>query len=222
MQPIGFQFRGRACELIIPDGERYLQSARDVIEGRSYPFWPQDGVSSVVDLGAHVGEFTIMAAVMWPHAMIHAYEPNPEVLPLLVANCGPYPNVRIYEQAAAAEAGRGKLYFNPTIGSLNSTIRTPAASAEQLAAWPCAEVDLAGPEQILARQPDVLKIDIEGMEDLLLDAMKNAVTRIGRIYVEFHQEQIRLNVDHLLIPTHKLAYARIDQPEQGELMYVKR
>jgi len=75
---------------------------------------------------------------------------------------------------------------------------------------------------VLALNPDVLKIDIEGPESVVIEAMGGAVERIGRIYVEFHGETVHQHLEQLLSPTHGLSYARILQPQQGELMYVRR
>src|SRR5438105_2293274 len=42
-----------------------------------------DGVVSVLDIGAHAGLFSLAARMRFPRAEIHAYEPNPEMLPFL-------------------------------------------------------------------------------------------------------------------------------------------
>jgi hypothetical protein len=68
MQSLKFDFYG-THELVIPDDEMCRTTAEDILKGLSYPFpGPGSGlaVQCVVDLGAHVGEYTIMAAARWP------------------------------------------------------------------------------------------------------------------------------------------------------------
>jgi len=224
MQSIRFNFHGMH-ELILPDGEVYAACATDVIEQRSYPFPADDSgqmARSVVDLGAHAGEFTIMAAARWPRATIHAFEPNPQILPLLYQNCRPYSNIVIYEQAVDVKPGRNQLYSCNGVSVAAALLLEPPGGLPDGRQWVCADVEVVGPDAVLALIPDVLKIDIEGPESVVIEAMGKAIERIGRIYVEFHGETVRRHLDQLLLPTHCLAYSRILQPQQGELMYVRR
>jgi FkbM family methyltransferase len=51
------------------------------------PGMPQLGPDgTIVDIGASIGLYTLMAARRWPHALIHAVEPAPDTFGLLVAN----------------------------------------------------------------------------------------------------------------------------------------
>jgi FkbM family methyltransferase len=223
MQSISFDFCGRHVELLLPDGDRYRTAAEDVLRGLAYPIPANDEgppLRTIVDLGAHAGEFTIMAAARWPSATVHAFEPNPLILPNLHHNCKPFTNVVIHEQAIDAQPRRGKLYWTAW-GSLVGTVISPSdpALAAQLNS---AEVDILGPDAVTALAPDILKIDIEGPEGMILQSMGEAVSRIRRIYIEFHDESIRKYLEQILQPTHSLAYARIPEARQGEVMYLKR
>jgi len=221
MPTIQFEFNGHH-EMEIPEGDICRYCAEEIIEGLSYPMPEKDTgppVWTVVDLGAHVGEFTIMAAARWPHAMIHAWEPNPQVLGLLYQNVRLY-NVKVYPKAVDVTARRDKLYFN-TLGSVAATVVSPG-QAPPGAIWNAVDVDIDGPGAVTRLKPEVLKIDIEGPEGVLLEAMGDAVRDIYRIYVEFHHENIRKHIDKLLGDTHSLEYSRILQARQGELMYVRR
>jgi FkbM family methyltransferase len=221
MPTISFDFFGHH-EIAVPDDVYSVKTATEIIQGQSYPFPTEGGleVRTVVDLGAHVGEFTVMAAARWPGAAVHAFEPNAQVWPLLRANCQRYPNIVIYQQAVDAKAGRGQLYSNnvsPVCASLVYTEAPPPGVT-----WSGVEVDIVGPEAVLDLAPDVLKVDVEGVEARLFEAMGAAVTRIPIIYVEFHGEDRRIHLERMLLRTHCLFYARILEPNQGELMYVKR
>jgi FkbM family methyltransferase len=222
MQSIRFNFCGGSHELQLPDGEIYLTTAKDIVAGLSYPF-ATDGppVQSVVDLGAHAGEFTVMAAALWLNATVHAFEPNPQILPLLHHNCKPYQNITIHEKAVGAQAGRGKFYVN-NMNSVTATLLTPDEKQPNGLHWAAIDVDIVGPESILALAPDILKIDIECMESLLIFALGSAVLSITRIYVEYHLDGFRQQIHQMLSPTHELAHARSHGKDQGELMYLRR
>src|SRR4051794_15123113 len=113
--PIRFDFYGGSHEMLVPDDVLSREIAEDILKGQSYPIPGPDSTlrpQSVVDLGAHVGEFTIMAAARWPQATIHAFEPNPRVLSLLRQNSRPYANIVIHEQAVDATARRATLFMS--------------------------------------------------------------------------------------------------------------
>jgi len=113
MQTIQFDFGGRRHTIKTFDDGASVKTAKDIIVGASYRFPDtSSGFSSVVDLGAHVGEFTIMAAIYWPQATVHAFEPAPQAIPLLRENCRPYPNIVIHEQGFSLTPGRGQFFVN--------------------------------------------------------------------------------------------------------------
>ncbi|MBW8884004.1 MAG: FkbM family methyltransferase, partial [Planctomycetia bacterium] len=108
MQTLQFDFCGARHELTTFDDDDSVATAKDIISGVSYRFpQPSSTLKCVVDLGAHVGEFTIMAAALWPQATIHAFEPNPQVIPLLQQNCQRYANIVVHEQGVRLIPGRG-------------------------------------------------------------------------------------------------------------------
>lgn len=222
MQSIRFDFCGQH-ELIVPDGDIYRSCAKEIIEGLCYPFPSNNDrpVRSVVDLGAHAGEYTVMAAVRWPEATVHAFEPNPQIIPLLKRNCKPYANIVIHEQAVDVQSRTDRLYFS-SLGSVAASIVKPALAPPPGYERAGADVEIVGADAVSALAPDILKLDIEGVEGVLLAALGQAVARIGRIYVEFHHENIRRHIDDVLFPTHVLEYARIPNGRQGEVMYLKR
>src|SRR5690348_11173178 len=63
---------------------------------------------NAVDLGAHVGEFTVRMAATG--ATVHAFEPLPDAFAQLVANTAALPNVRRYKVAASDRHGFALLH----------------------------------------------------------------------------------------------------------------
>lgn len=223
MKSVKFEFHG-VQELLVPDDELAVACAREIVEGACYPFCTEvrRPVKCVVDLGAHAGEFTVMAALHWPEATIHAFEPNPMVHQFLYYNTKRFPQIKVNHQAVSGVAGRQKLFFN-TLGSVAGSLY-PGVDRDGNPAEAGIDVDVVGPETIAAIKPNVLKLDIEGAEIPVLQGLNEmaAISRIERLYIEFHNERGRQLIEKILLPTHELAWARIFRAQQGEVMYTRR
>lgn len=120
MQTLRFDFRGPR-ELVLPDGGTAIDCALDIIEGRSYP-WPRSERPVVVaDIGANVGEFAVMAALVWPDAAVVAWEPRPEAFEMLQRNCAPHKNITVFRETGdgaewkAASIARGVKALRPEV-----------------------------------------------------------------------------------------------------------
>jgi FkbM family methyltransferase len=117
----------------------------------------------ILDLGAHVGSFSVWAAARWPGAKITAYEPHPESFGMLVENVQGL-DVKPHAMAIVGE-GRAewvKLYE----GATNTGQRSLFQTTEQQ------ECGSIVPTMRAAHLPpaDILKADTEGCEfEILLD-----------------------------------------------------
>ncbi len=214
MQKLAFEFNGQH-ELLLPDGGSCRECAEDIITGKSYP-WPRgEYPSCVVDIGAHAGEYTVCAAALWPGSIVHAYEPHPTTFGLLQQNTEKFKNVVRHN---AAVRGAGWTKTDLILSSLNSLCHSvlPRDTSGKTAI----QVDAVGGDIIQSLKPDILKIDAEGVELEILQALN--LKTIYRIYLEFHYEEDRVKIMRLLDETHALAHAHIWSINQGELMYVRR
>jgi FkbM family methyltransferase len=216
MGTLEFHLNGKHT-LSIPDGELCAESALDVIAQRSYPL---AGLTSeprvVVDLGAHVGEFTLLAAVAWPGATVYGYEPFPLAFELLEKNCAGYRNIKIVRAAYQHAGGAGVLYLSRSsvCNSLRHNATHFSYPPQTLTVETCSTADIE------ALRPDVLKVDIEGSEFALFSNLSDeALEGITRIYLEFHSASERCAIHERLSKTHSLEYSRSQWPDQGEVMY---
>lgn len=62
------------------------------------------GLRTIVGVGANLGFFLLAARAHYPRAVIHGYEPNPRILPMLRANTAAV-DVRVFAEAVGAHAG---------------------------------------------------------------------------------------------------------------------
>jgi FkbM family methyltransferase len=117
---------------------------------------PSDGL--VLDVGAHLGYFTLLAARRG--ARVIAFEPNPATLPYLRDNVranGVEARVTIIPKALAGEPGR-RTFFPSAGGDMSSLHRQGASTGE-------VEVEVTTADAVVGdRAVDVIKMDVEGAE----------------------------------------------------------
>lgn len=146
-----------------------------------------DGV--IVDVGANIGAFVLDAAIRYPTARIHAYEPDPETCRMLRQNVtanGLDGVVTVWNEAVAAAAGRLTLWRGDA--SVVSSAYLSASHRGQ----PCV-VDTVAMRTVIERaggRVSLLKIDAEGAEADILEAAGSDLDRVDRMVGEFHESLV--------------------------------
>ena len=69
---------------------------------------------------------------------------------------------------------------------------------------------------------DVLKVDTEGCEIAILEAIAEMLPHVRVAYLEFHSEDDRKKLDEILGQTHVMVRATIYQLHRGEVTYVAK
>ena len=134
----------------------------------------------VVDLGAHVGLFSVYAASRG--AMVMAYEPDPdnlEVFRVNVASNGLVRRISIVPCAVWKEDGTKEMYFPRNKGN-NSFF--PFGTTGRKVQVPC--VSLTKILDAIPGEISVLKVDIEGAEYDVLDGAD--LSKVRQICLEYH------------------------------------
>jgi len=151
-------------------------------------------VDAFIDLGAHVGEQTFHAAQFVP---VFAFEPDPvaaELLRLAQGQIHTRHQVEIYQSAAWQSKGYMTLVGHKkgsNITGSSSLIR----SKRNLCGGPeylVETVDIAAFIEQLPFSKVLVKCDIEGAEYRVLKTImrSTAVSKIGAIFTEFHDQKI--------------------------------
>ncbi len=145
----------------------------------------------VLDIGAHVGSFTVMAAKLASEGKVVAYEPNPSVYQILKMNveANALTNVSTYSKAISRNNGKAKLYLNAIdAGSSHIHHRSHIDWVK-----PTIEVETITLEEAFKadniQRVDFLKMDCEGAEWDILESSKNILDKIGKMSLEFHEER---------------------------------
>lgn len=148
-----------------------------------------------IDCGANVGRYATLMADRG--ATIYAFEPNPWAFAELERALGNRPNVHLRRAAVGARAGQAELHLHrhhntdEVMWSVGSSLfgAKPNVSADSLTVD---VVDLAAFIAGLDTRVAMLKIDVEGSEIELLNALDEAglLGDIRTVLVEMHDTKI--------------------------------
>ena len=147
---------------------------------------------TVVDVGANVGYYTLLAARLVGDAgKVFAFEPSPENFVLLERNvkANGYENVILIPKAVSNESGTAELLIDHASSGGHKLSRA-ATGADSV------EVETVSLDEYFANrgeQIDVLKIDAEGAEMAILQGMRDVLSRSSNLALltEFSPQGIR-------------------------------
>jgi FkbM family methyltransferase len=131
--------------------------------------------ATILDVGANVGMFSLVARHHFPHAVIHCYEPNPDLHGYLRGHVGPL-QVEIFEQAVGSQTakvamgGDGQSLYRHTVASPDGTL-------------PMTAFDTA--VERIGGRVDFLKLDCEGAEWEIIEKAQS-FDAVAVLAMEFH------------------------------------
>ena len=174
------------------------------------PFWVQSFLTKeecpvIFDIGAHIGNISVLYRKLFPSCTIHAFEPFPETFQTLKQRFNDHPSVKLNDVAVSDSVGFTS--FNAKVSSkTNSILRSDPRGSEfwsgpfhettSIIQVPTTTIDKYS-EANAIDTIHILKLDVQGAE---LQALRGARSmlenrRIKLIYMEV-----------ILVPTY------VDQP----------
>lgn len=141
-------------------------------------------VRTILDIGANAGFFSLAAREYYPEAVIHAYEPNPRILPFLSANTAGL-GIRVYPEAVSDQSGFAAMIDTGPSNAARTRTAEDASSGIR-------QISLATAMERMGGAVDLLKLDCEGAEweMLRLDGCWDSVRNIRMEYHLFHGETV--------------------------------
>lgn len=139
-----------------------------------------------VDVGAHIGTFSLYAASQTPTRIIYAFEPEPFNYALLCKNItlNEYTAIKPVNAAIAAQSGTATLYTQQEQGAQgHSLVHGKASQAQTVNALSLPDFFA---KHHIARC-DYLKLDCEGSEYEIICSLDTSFFRnVDRIFIEYH------------------------------------
>jgi FkbM family methyltransferase len=161
-------------------------------EPETLPLWFSLAGESrtIIDVGAHIGHFSITAALANPQAIVHAFEPHPTLRTMLERNVtlNGVKNIVVHSEALGYERKEAEFFVMPHIipssSSLSESFMRSAHQANDLARIPVLvdRLDAILPD---IGGPVLMKIDTESTEpDVIVGAQKLIEKYRPKIFVE--------------------------------------
>ncbi|MBU0569771.1 FkbM family methyltransferase [Patescibacteria group bacterium] len=139
----------------------------------------------VVDIGAHIGTFSVWVAKKAHRGKVYSFEPDKDSYSLLKENkkINKLNNLNLYNLAVSGKEGRAILYKSDRVSVGNSFYNNGHAEGTSV---PTISLELFFKRYKL-KKIDFLKIDTEGSEyDIILNTPQKLLRKIDRIIVEYH------------------------------------
>ncbi len=159
-----------------------MQSVREVWYDHVYRLPFESSVETVVDLGANIGLSSVYFAKHYAATTIVAVEPDPANVRLLRRNLGQNGIAASVVEAAIGPTD-GMLRFS---NHVDSNLGRASSEGD--------EVPMVSMETLCARHEltriDVLKMDIEGGEQQLLDGPIQWLSHVKSVMAEFHPDRV--------------------------------
>lgn len=143
-------------------------------------------IKTVLDIGAHIGTFSIKAVQAFPHADIYAFEPFEENFTLLKANTLNFSNIHIYQDVICGA--------HRPIAIREYNIAKPASRVYKYGdGVACVSYLRANDLFSWFSKIDILKIDCEGGELEFLDDIPLDKVRyfIAELHLEFGKKRLQ-------------------------------
>lgn len=155
------------------------------------------GFETVFDVGANTGEWTLMAREVFPGATIHAFEVAGPTFEQLKLNAGGRPGVVLNDFGLSDREGEITLKFFPGADDLATATDYPHEHPHTLIPGRVVTGDAYVRERGVGHI-DFLKIDVEGMENLVLEGMEETIGRGGVSVIQFEYGTVNILTKFLL------------------------
>ncbi len=176
------------------DFKLFLILFREVFVGETYKIDHAPEQPLILDAGGNIGMTTLYFKYRYPEAEVHVFEPDATNFEYLKKNVGvnKLQNVHLHQVALSDKPGKLTLYTRKDVKggdigvSVNKDFRANYHDAADI-------VEMTVPAELLSgyvkRPVDMLKLDVEGAEELILRDLDSTkfLGKIKQITMEYHQ-----------------------------------
>jgi FkbM family methyltransferase len=160
-------------------------------------------IRSVLDVGANVGDWALLAAELLPHATVRALEIVPATFARLRERVSDHHRIRCFSLGLADRHGRLAIHYDPGASTHATFTEYPRSWTGQLIDCQVTTGDAFIRAQGIERV-DFLKIDVEGAEHLVLAGLAESLRARRVRFVQFEYGRVNILTKFLLRDFHEL------------------
>ena len=172
-----------------------------------------NGVKCILDVGANVGDWSLLCRRLFPRATIHAFEIAPPVFSELKHRLSHLENLVLNPKGLSSQECEIEIYYSATLGYLTTAY---AENFDAAFALPGAKQSppvtikakvVCGDDYVKEhgiRSIDVLKVDVEGMEESVLRGFQHTFSEHRIRLVQFEYNTTNIISKFLLRDAHHL------------------
>lgn len=142
----------------------------------------------ILDIGAHIGTFSLLCTMKYPGASIYAYEPCLDSFQILEKNrkINNLERLQIFRMAVAGKTGTVKLFHSKENGNWGHSITMALSPSFEV-------VKTTSLEEIIVQNNidfiDLIKLNCEGAEfEILFNTSRDALRKIGLGLILYHED----------------------------------
>ena len=176
------------------------QTIHEIFHEQGYVFQASTLTPLIIDAGSNIGIATLFFKKCYPKAKILCFEPDPVAFEILQKNVSmnQLHDVTLYNLALSNRFGKVKFY-----GQVD--VKTPDTRGNSiLPGWGlqrptscCIEVDATCLSRYIQEPVDLLKLDIEGAEQIVLQELGDKLELVKEIVLEIHEVDVIQPWNHL-------------------------
>ena len=208
--------------IMIPADPLMFQIVKEIIGGKEYRRFPPSFCEPmvVVDIGANVGAASIMFKIRYPQASIYAFEPSASTFAYLQHNVKDFKGITALPFGLYHKDSQVPLY-NGHRSSVENSLFPNEATAVNLEQ---AQLRRASNEfvRLGIDRISILKIDTEGAEVPILYDIRDWLDKTELIFVEYHAEEDRLEIDRMVSHRFVLADFTFASTHRGMMTYLSK
>ena len=158
---------------------------------------------TIIDIGAHIGSFSLLMSHLYPKSKIYAYEPHPENFSLLKENIllNKKTNIAPF-QLSISDSSTPKILYTGKNNACHSFYEKSLSSNK------VKSTTLEKVTSSIKGNIDLLKVDCEGAEyPIILNSPESAFLKIKKIVLEYHERFSPNNKNQLIKHLSKLGYS---------------
>lgn len=157
----------------------------------------REPIRTVLDVGANVGSWSLMAADLLPEASIYALEVVPGTAAKLRARVGQHQRIKSFDLGLAAETGTLTMQYHEAASTHATFTEYPHSWAGERIECPVMRGDEFLTREGIGRL-DFLKLDVEGAEHLVLQGLDQHLSQGKVRFVQFEYGRVNILTHFLL------------------------